>query len=538
MDAFTILLALVVAMCIAHVAKSLSSPLARVPGAFYSIFTGVPHLAFFLSGHHVPYIVQLSRRYGGLARIRPTELLVSDPALAEVVTVRLDLPKPSFIYKMMRMPFDDVDSVLTFENADKAAGLHRKRRRLVFPAFAPSTLERVERLVESHIRELLQRIALDIGDKGDHPVELVEVFEALTLDVILDLAFDMHPHTLLAPLQKSVADADPLSPPRIRRSVAQALQFAGLRAGLSLLGIPLGLISWIPYVKEGRVALERVQSFAERVVAIRRSAGPNATQRADLLQALVDSTDDDTGTKLTDREVVTEAALFLIAGNETTSAALAFASGFLISEGARAWKRLQAEVDAAWAKAREATGSDHYLDHAALRDLPYLNAVIVETLRLRPIAAFTARTCANDLVLTHGGTQYTVPANTLLTVSAPGLSTDIEFWGPDVDEFRPERFMPLEQGGRKDWLDPVAPDVRRRLAAFSFGSRNCIGSSLARMQMRLALANLILNFDCEGWSDGRLSEEHFLSYAGASYAATMKVAGGKLFGRFRPRKQA
>lgn len=537
--------------------RCLLNPLRKLPGSFASIFTNVPHLIQFMGGNFFPHAMGLSRHTGALVRCSPDEVLIGSAEAVDLVFVKLDLPKPPFVYHMLRMPYPELDSVLTFENADKSNGDHRKRRRLVFPAFAPSTLENVEFLVQNHIEDLMERVALDGGITGASPVELVEIFDCLTLDVILDLAFDLQPRTLLAPFSPEGTDPDPIAPSNIRSAVTEGFRFAAARAALSALGINIELISWfIPTFRNGKVALARISEFTEKIVADRRKAAAAdkaAPKRMDLLQSLVDSTDEESGYQLTEREVVAEALLFLIAGNETTSSSLAFAAGFLMSDGARAWKRLQEEIENAYAEQQKLDSSDpmklptltsaphaRRLGYSTIRDLPYLNAVITETVRLRPIAGFQLRYNPTPIYLPDGtGREHRIPARTTLNISAAAVSCDPTFWGPDSDQFHPERFLAPTQGGRANRLDPNSHEVRKYLPGFSFGSRNCIGQNLARMQMRLALAHLVLNYNCEGWyqkEGGGLDERTFNSWEGTSYLATMKVKGGKMYGLLSARR--
>jgi cytochrome P450 len=280
----------------------------------------------FISGRHLTYVTFLAKKFGGLVRIRPSEVLISDPTLADLIAVKFDLPKPTAVYKMLKMPYLDLDSTLTFENADKARWDHRKRRRLVFPAFSPTTLDKVEPLLQTHIGDFLERVKMDMGKDGERLVEFCEIYDSLTLDVILDLAFDMHPRISSKP--SKTTSSDPLAASNIRTSVTRALRYAGMRAALFILGIDSAILNSLPLDTTGRDALSRVQKFTETIVAARRAASETSEKRSHLLQALCDSTDEDTGLRLTEREVVAEATLFLIAGNETTSASLAFATGF------------------------------------------------------------------------------------------------------------------------------------------------------------------------------------------------------------------
>jgi cytochrome P450 len=148
--------------------------------------------------------------------------------------------------------------------------------------------------------------------------------------------------------------------------------------------------------------------------------------------------------------------------------------------------RLLAEHPEAMKRAREeilrhfgANGDPAYQD---LENLDYLNAVVLETLRLYPSAAFT-RTCDHDVVLQGG--KYIIPAGTQILIVPFIVHRDERYW-ERPDEFLPERFLNEE-------LDRLSNDARGnslqsrigRICAkkaylpFSLGPRNCVGRPLA-----------------------------------------------------------
>ncbi|XP_039760527.1 cytochrome P450 4C1-like isoform X2 [Pararge aegeria] len=94
-----------------------------------------------------------------------------------------------------------------------------------------------------------------------------------------------------------------------------------------------------------------------------------------------------------------------------------------------------------------------------LTKLPYLEAVIKETLRLYPAGTVVARTTTTEVRLEH----YTIPAGCHIMGHIWALNRNKEYWGPDADEFKPER-----------WLDGSAPKHPAAFASFSPGRRNCI----------------------------------------------------------------
>jgi cytochrome P450 len=121
-----------------------------------------------------------------------------------------------------------------------------------------------------------------------------------------------------------------------------------------------------------------------------------------------------------------------------------------------------------------------------LKQLPYLNGVIQETLRLYPTVPLTMREALRD---TRVGDQF-IPKGTELVVSIWMINRSPELWGPDAGEFRPERWIsadgkPNLHGGAKSNYD---------FLTFLHGPRSCIGQDFAKAEMRCLLAALVASF--------------------------------------------
>ncbi|GBC01251.1 hypothetical protein RclHR1_04110003 [Rhizophagus clarus] len=76
-----------------------------------------------------------------------------------------------------------------------------------------------------------------------------------------------------------------------------------------------------------------------------------------------------------------------------------------------------------------------------------------------------------------------IPARTNLVLNYYHLHHDPKYWGKNVEEFVPERWLDIDNPP-KDIFYP-----------FSAGSRNCIGQNFALMEMRLMIASLLFQFD-------------------------------------------
>ena len=119
------------------------------------------------------------------------------------------------------------------------------------------------------------------------------------------------------------------------------------------------------------------------------------------------------------------------------------------------------------------------LDKTDLPHLPYLYCVINETLRLRSAAPLLLPHEATADCKLHG---YDVASGTIVLVNAYAIHRDPVAWGPEPEEFRPERF---ENGGAEGKL----------MIPFGSGRRKCPGESLAMRTMGMVLGTLIQCFD-------------------------------------------
>jgi len=121
------------------------------------------------------------------------------------------------------------------------------------------------------------------------------------------------------------------------------------------------------------------------------------------------------------------------------------------------------------------------LDIDVLRQLKILTMVIQETLRLYPPASLIMREALMDIRL--GGVD--VPRGTIIQVTIPMLHLDMEAWGPDAGEFRPERFA----NGAAAACKPA-----HMYMPFGYGPRLCTGQNLAMAELKVILARLLSKF--------------------------------------------
>ena len=245
---------------------------------------------------------------------------------------------------------------------------------------------------------------------------------------------------------------------------------------LEVLEPPPALLTFVPpkYLdvpfSPFRTFLRRRAALAvalREVVAVRRAAGGGG---ADILSLLLAARDAD-GRPMSDEELVDELVTMLAAGHETTATALSWTFACVLEHPA-VEARLRDEIAGAAA------------DPAALAALPWLDAVVKETLRLRPIVPDVVRKLQAPMRFAG----FDLPAGVSLAPCIHLAHWRAEVY-PEPERFRPERFLDLRP-------DPYA------WLPFGGGIRRCLGMAFALYEMKIVigvvLARLRLRLDRPG----------------------------------------
>ncbi|CAM8919893.1 unnamed protein product [Rhodiola kirilowii] len=121
------------------------------------------------------------------------------------------------------------------------------------------------------------------------------------------------------------------------------------------------------------------------------------------------------------------------------------------------------------------------LDSNSLLQMKEVTLVIQEAMRLYPPAAFVSREVLEETKIGH----IVVPKGVLLWTLVPTLHRDVNIWGPDANEFKPERFA---NGVSK------ACKVPQAYVPFGVGPRLCLGRNFAMVQLKIVLSLIISKF--------------------------------------------
>jgi cytochrome P450 len=271
---------------------------------------------------------------------------------------------------------------------------------------------------------------------------------SLTLQVICKTLFDVDPTNDAQPIAKAVA-------------VLSEVAFYEMQA-------PIRLPGWWPtsFYRRKKAAIKTLDDFVWRIIRERRAEGRDHGDFLSMLLATVDEEGD--GGRLNDKQVRDEAMTLMLAGHDTTAAALDWV-WYSIARFPEVAAKCQAEVDSVLS-GNEPTAMD-------VPKLKYVEATIKEALRMYPpaIGVFLRQATNNTEI---GG--YQIPRGSLVGLSSFVTHRDPR-WFADPETFKPERFLP--------------PAVEQIPAGayfpFGMGPRVCIGQGFAMTEMILIVASVL-----------------------------------------------
>ncbi|KAJ7269650.1 cytochrome P450 [Mycena rebaudengoi] len=230
-----------------------------------------------------------------------------------------------------------------------------------------------------------------------------------------------------------------------------------------------------------------------------KGSGMDAGLLRNLVEANMTQADDAHHKRLTDEELLSNIFTFLLAGHETSAHSLSFAVAQL-ALNPDVQKKIYEETLRLWPGGCPTTASTASYKES-MPNLQYTQATFHEILRLHTPVIRLAKMANADMSLTahrfsvdtQGDvvdiTPFSVPvqAGSMIIVDILGLHMNPMYWGRDVGDFKPERFLDSES---YKW-------PREAFLAFSGGARNCIGQRFALTESVCALASLVRNYEID-----------------------------------------
>jgi cytochrome P450 family 135 len=307
---------------------------------------------------------------------------------------------------------------------------HLRHRRLLLPPFHGA---RMHAFAEAMRRSA--DLEIDSWPVGE-PFALLPSMQSLTLRVIMQAVFGYEPGRAEEDLRRRVrAMVEPLARPRSRALLAALPMLVGREARLN------------DRFAAARRDVDEVL-FAE--IARRRALGDaTLAENDDVFSALL-LAEDEAGRRLSDREVRDELVTLLLAGHETTATGLAWCFDLVLHAPAVHARALR-------------------------REEAYLDAVVKESLRVRPVIPGVGRVVRGEPFRLG---DYVIPPGIEINPSIRVIHRREDVY-PDAGAFRPERFLGDDPPDTYSWIP------------FGGGTRRCLGASFALMEMRIVLARVL-----------------------------------------------
>lgn len=470
MDATTLLLTLLAAWLAKELITALYNltfhPLANFPG---------PRLAASTSWYKTFYEVLLARtwtshlatlhtNHGPILRVGPNDLHFASPVAYHAIyhpTSRW--AKEATLYRS----FGEDHSSFGFLNYSEA----KARRDVLAPLFSRRATGELQGLVRGHVERLCVALEREHA-RGGGPSDLLFALRCFTLDTILDYCFAKDVHATEAPAFQApmVAAMDASLP-----STVVFRHFEWLRK--MVFSFPGWLTKLTSPVLAGLVELQKLLGAQVNDV-VRNPGALKDAPHPIIYHRLQDPVMNESAGGVPDATSLYEEAQALLFGGADSAANTTMTGLAHLLTHPSLLQPLKTELLTAWPDLSQPPPTLEQLEH-----LPYLTAVIKESLRVSPGVCSPLPRVVPASGATIDGTF--IPAGATVSMAASSLHSNPALF-PSPQTFSPDR-----------WVGPGGKKRERYLVPFSRGPRACLGQSLAMCELYFAFAWVVRRFDVE-----------------------------------------
>ncbi|KAI0282796.1 cytochrome P450 monooxygenase pc-bph [Russula aff. rugulosa BPL654] len=428
-------------------------------------------------GHRSEVVHQMHEKYGTFVRIAPNHLSISDPAALQIVYAHGNGSLKSNFYDA----FVSITRGL-FNTRDRAA--HTRKRKIISHIFSQKSVLEFEPYVRDYVRSFIQQwdrlcaggakgLQGNDGEGGWRGrdgwtwLDCLPWFNYLAFDIIGDLAFGS-PFGMIAAAKDSAPVAKSndqgisvygQDPSKCETTSIPAIKILNDRGEFSAaMGVLLH-----GFAHRGSAAVKNLSGLAVAAIA-KRLASP--AYRTDLLSKLQEGKDEE-GNPMGMQELTAEALTQLIAGSDTTSNS-SCAITYYLAANRFAQRKLQQELDDALQDEDDSAST-----FEATKNLPYLNAVINEALRLHSTSGIGLPRIVPEGGMTIQGHFF-----------KEGTVLNREVWGDDATAYRPER-----------WFERDNDEIQRTFNPYSYGPRGCVGRNLASLELLIIISSIFRRYE-------------------------------------------
>ncbi|KAG1862542.1 cytochrome P450 [Suillus subalutaceus] len=516
----------------------------------YNIDLDGPKEAHWLTGNvrtmfegGLDYCVKMAEHYGGAVKLQSLYgevVYLSDPlALYHVIAKDQHIfEEPDVFIMNNKVMFGDGLIATIGEQ-------HRKQRKLLNPVFSTSNMRELLPTLQHIAHKLTSIVISKLPDDGSYKeIDVLPLLSRSALDGVCQAILGYPSNTLDAGENDEYTEALRKMGPLISKLiyfrpivpvVMRNFSSYWIRKLVNLVTTP-----WIPTeqmkdVREMRRIIELMDSATLSPIDVQSEIDDlKPGRRKDMMDIMLRANSASSSSEqLTDAELLGQMNVMVFAGLDTTTAALSRCV-YLLAKNPLAQARLRSEIrDAIKPMSLAQDGSsfsEHddpllHLSYDTLINLPFLDGIVRETLRLYPSLPHMGRKVLKATTLplqfpvrSSSGAEISsiaVHEKALIVISILAANRNRTMWGDDANEWKPERWLssPGRQYGpgtdvSSDGADVLSsklsapilgvkdgmryPGVYSNMMTFLGGSRSCIGFKFAEMEMKQIIAALVL----------------------------------------------
>nr|XP_058946620.1 cytochrome P450 3A30-like [Pocillopora verrucosa] len=417
-------------------------------------------------------------------------IIISDPEMLRDIFVKefgSFADRPVFF----KLP-EPLNSMLTIATKDK----WKRIRNTLSPAFSALKMKQIVPLMNICCDNLIKKLG-EFADK-EESVDIKKLHQCLTMDAIVSAAFGFQVNSQNNPDDPVLKAA--------KKAMNQSTSQKILLTFLSTMPFGAKIMEKIPSLwMSNNIPLLNI---TEEIVHTKRESGGSSSTRKDMLDLMLAASDDPSvpeTKKLSDMEVIAQSLVFLAAGYETTSTTLSFVSHHL-AINPEIQDKLQQEIDSVW------PDENQMLSYETVHEMPYLDMVLAESLRMYPPGFVIVRVCTKACVLKG----VKIPEGLIVVIPVYSIQRDPSIY-PDPDEFDPERFSPAA----KQSINPYS------YMPFGHGPHNCIGMRFAQMEMKMVLARMLKKYRLEVAADTKIPPDVFVASTLSCSGVNVRITSRK-----------
>ncbi|KAK8052038.1 hypothetical protein PG993_003423 [Apiospora rasikravindrae] len=428
--------------------RALDSPEAVVPSPEKDTWA----MDVILGGNYVKAYPRIHAKYGPVVRVSPDRVHVSDPKFFhEVYSSGSNFAKDPAFFQTSGGISEALPAIVDVE-------YHRRRRKMVNNLFSVKSMEALSHIVLGVVQNAMRK-AQEHLDAG-RVLDIQRLYIGITIDTIMKVLCDR---------SLNLIDAKEEEPPFLATLRTFSESFFLLKH--------FPVLIWLADCMPTRLAEKLLPGEFEfrRWISDRAAEHQTGIEKAeDGRKTVIDLLlrPEDHGRPLTHQAVEDETYSFAFAGTHTTSHTMSMGTYYLLRHPEKL-EKLRREL------APLPRNERGLLTYKQVKELPYLTAVIKESLRLSsPVPGILPR------VVPRGGINWAghhLPEGTSVSTAIRAVHDNPELF-PDPEQFIPERW--IENDGLDHWL-----------VVFGKGSRACIGLNIAWMESYLVFSNMFTHFN-------------------------------------------